>query len=319
MGNQQAQAKGIAERMLQNKALQENNGACSVAIIGGGKMGEALLAGLLRSSEYPAKALSPESFIVANPGEQRRAYLQQTYGVACVSDAACITKAPDVVVLAVKPQILPAVLESLRGCVVLGSNAESSLDASVQQDDSCRTPLIVSIAAGVTTATLRSLLPEGARVVRTMPNTPLLVGLGMTAVVGDGGATNEDVRFVRDLFSCLGKAAIVDEADMDAACAVSGSGPAYVAAFVEALRDGGVRQGLEPSLAQELALQTVLGTAHLMSDTDNSPEEVRLAVCSPKGTTLAALDAMNELGFGAVIERGVAAATKRSIELGALS
>ena len=283
----------------------------TIALIGGGKMGEAIMAGLIRSQEQPAGALGATCFEVANPGAQRRAYLEETYGVSCVEDGSLISDTPDVVILAVKPQVLPPVAASLRACPVFGG--ASSAGAAEKK------PLFVSIAAGITTQTLRSLLPEGARVVRTMPNTPLLVSAGMTAVVGDGGASADDVELVRALFACLGDAVVVEETAMDAVCAVSGSGPAYVAAFIEALRDGGVKQGLPFDLAQSLALQTVFGTAQLLLETKQTPEAVRKAVCSPGGTTLAALDAMNEAGFSSVIDKGVAAATKRSLELGALS
>ena len=270
-----------------------------IAFIGGGKMGEAIFAGLLSSQEGPAAALTVHSFAIANPGLPRREYLQKTYGVTCVANASELDAA-DVVFIAVKPQVLPGILEGLRASRLFAGN-----------------PLFVSIAAGITTKTLMNLLPAGARVVRTMPNTPLLIGRGMTAVVGDSGAAGEDVELVRQLFACLGSAAVVPEVDMDAVCAVSGSGPAYVAAMVEALRDGGVAEGLSSELAEQLALQTVLGTACLIAETGQAPEDVRKAVCSPGGTTLAALDAMYAAGFTSVFAKGVSAAKKRSIELGA--
>ena len=276
-----------------------------IALIGGGKMGEAIMGGLISSQKNPADQIQADSFIVANPGLERRCYLQENYGVCCVEDGAQIDEALDLVIIAVKPQVLPGVLASLRDLPAYNGKAGKG-------------PLFVSIAAGITTAALRKLLSPQARVVRTMPNTPLLIGAGMTAVVGDGGASSQDVDLVRSLFACLGTSVVVNEVEMDAVCAVSGSGPAYVAAMIEAMRDGGVAQGLSSQLAEELALQTVLGTSRLIFETKQTPQAVRLAVCSPGGTTLAALDAMNEAGFSSVIEKGVAAATKRSLELGAL-
>ncbi len=264
------------------------------------------MAGLISSPQHAAHDLSEASFVVANPGRERRQCLQERYGVSCVEDAALITEAPDVVFIAVKPQLISSVLTSLRDLPAYGGKAGTG-------------PLFVSVAAGITTKRLRELLPEGARVVRTMPNTPLLVGAGMTAVVGDGGASDEDVDLVYGLFACLGRAVVVDELQMDAVCAVSGSGPAYVAAMVESMRDGGVKQGLSYDLAETLALQTVLGTARLIHETNQAPQDVRRAVCSPGGTTLAALDAMDKAGFSAAVEKGVAAATQRSFELGAQS
>ena len=265
-------------------------------------MGEAILKGLLASKLAPADELDAASFVVANPGLERRTYLQQSYGVACVEQAPeC--GAADVVILAVKPQVMGSVLDSIHKTV-------SKCPAYAQA-------FYISIAAGITTSQLRAQLPEGARVVRTMPNTPLMVGAGITAVVSDGGASCEDVALVQSLFACLGTAVLVKECEMDAVCAVSGSGPAYMAAMIEALRDGGVEQGLSPQLATSLALQTMLGTARLIHETGASPEETRISVCSPGGTTLAALEAMNARDFSGTIQAGVAAATKRSKELGA--
>lgn len=267
-----------------------------IVVIGGGKMGEAVLGGWIAAQEGPAACLSAESFVVANPGEERRTYLQRTYGVACVADAREAVCA-DIVVLAVKPQVMMGVLEGIAGCGAYGG------------------ALFVSVAAGLTTETLEHALPDGARVVRTMPNTPLLVGCGATAVAGGAHASEEDVELVRDLFDCLGAAYVVDESLVDAVGAISGSGPAYVAAFIEALRDAGARFGLDARLAEELATQTVRGTAELMARKAQDAETTRIAVCSPGGTTLAALAAMDEAGFAAALDAGVAAAVRRSKEL----
>jgi pyrroline-5-carboxylate reductase len=273
-----------------------------IAIIGGGKMGEAILAGLIASNKNPAAAFVANSFIVANPGLARREYLEAKYGVKCVASALEIEDA-SLVILSIKPQVMPSVLEEIR-------EHTESWNAPLG-------PLYVSIAAGITSLSLTKMLNPGARVVRTMPNVPLMVGEGMTAVVANGGASSDDVFFVSDLFACLGRACVVDEACMDAVCAISGSGPAYVAYMVEALRDAGVEQGLDENLAQELALQTVFGTAKLLSTSAESPQQIRQSVCSPGGTTLAAIDAMDAIGFKELFSAGVAAATKRSKELGA--
>ncbi|WP_165056747.1 MULTISPECIES: pyrroline-5-carboxylate reductase [unclassified Adlercreutzia] len=278
-------------------------GACEVgrvSVIGGGKMGEAVLGGWIAAQEGPARALGAGSFGVADPGEERRAYLAERYGVACVPDARELPRA-DVVVLAVKPQVMMGVLETIRahGSYVGGEGG----------------PLFVSIAAGLTTERLEAALPEGARLVRVMPNTPLLVSAGATAVCAGARASRDDVRFVCELFSSLGLACEVPEADMDAVCALSGSGPAYVAALVEALRDAAAKHGIAPDLGEQLALQTVYGTALLMKETGISAETCRVNVCSPGGTTLAALNAMNAAGFASVFEAGVDAAVTRSKEL----
>ena len=274
-----------------------NSEMLPVVIVGGGKMGGALLAGWLASQEWPAASLVPENMTVVNPGAARRAFLEETYGVACVAQAGEVAEA-GMVVLAVKPQVMFEAIEQI--------NANPAFSGS---------HLFVSIAAGIPTARLEAALPEGARVVRVMPNTPLMVGQGASAVCGSASATSEDVAFVESLFACMGSACIVSEQDMDAVCALSGSGPAYVDAFIEALRDGAVAEGLDRELAEQLAVQTVLGAAALLQQTDTTPEKAREAVCSPGGTTLAGLDALYAAGFNEAVAAAVAAAARRSKEL----
>lgn len=270
------------------------------AIIGGGKMGEAILSGWLASDVPPAAGIGAADIQVVNPGAARRERLQAAYQVDCVADVADARRA-DVVILAVKPQVMMGVLESIAQLPAFQGGADG--------------PLFVSIAAGLATGRLQGALPAGAPLVRVMPNTPLMVGAGACAVCGGVNATEAQVRSVADLFGCLGRAVVVDEAEMDAVCALSGSGPAYVAAMIEALRDAGAAQGLPADLAEELALQTVLGTARLIAETGVTPQAAREAVCSPGGTTLAALDAMDAAGFARVFDAGVAAAVARSKEL----
>ena len=271
-----------------------------ILVVGSGKMGEAIVAGWISCKDAPADAIDAASVAIADPGADRRAYMQQTYGVATYPDA---SQAPvaDIVVLAVKPQVMMGVLENIAACETFqGANL----------------PLFVSIAAGISTAKIEGALPEGAHVVRVMPNTPLMVGAGASGVCQGALATTEDVNYVRDLFACLGEAVIVSEKDMDAVCGVSGSGPAYVAAMIEALVAAAENEGLDAVLAEKLATQTVYGTAKLMLDRNQSAEVTRIAVCSPGGTTLAALDAMHAHGFNDVFQAGVSACVKRSKELG---
>lgn len=274
--------------------------ATSIAIIGGGKMGGAILAGWIGSQEGAAASIGPEAIVVVNPGEVRRNQLASEYQVTCVAD---VSELPlcNLVVLAVKPQVMFDMLASLKDNPAYAGSLSDTL--------------FVSIAAGLGTDRLQAALPEGARLVRVMPNTPLLVGQGAAAVCASASSTDEDVAYVADLFGCMGTAVVVDEADIDAVCALSGSGPAYVAWLVECMRDAAVRQGLEAALAEKLALQTVLGTAQLIAETGVTPESCREAVCSPGGTTLAALDAMQATGFAESVDAGVAAAVRRSKEL----
>ena len=274
-----------------------------IALVGCGKMGGAALDGWLRSSKAPADALEASSFVVVSPREEHRAEIENAYGVATVADVSQLRGLGpfDTVVLAVKPQVMGAVLEGLAD--VCGADL----------------PLVVTIAAGIPTSRYEAALGHDARVVRVMPNMPLQVGMGASVVAGGSNASEEDVRLVNDLFDALGTSSVVPEDQIDAVGAISGSGPAYVAYMVEALRDAGVRAGLDAGLAESLALETVGGTYAAMKAQGSSPEEMRISVCSPKGTTLAALAAMDDAGFKEVFESGVQAAIRRSIELGGTS
>lgn len=297
-----------------------------IVVIGGGKMGEAILGGWIAAEGGAASEVTGRSIVVADPGKDRRAYLEQRYGVACVADASEV-EAADIVLLSVKPQVMMDVLDGMSGHAAYagrdggpdeGVNAARDADASADAVASVgenHGPLFISIAAGLPTSKIESVLAPGARLVRVMPNTPLLVGAGASVVTGGSHATAEDVELVRDLFGCMGFASVVEESQIDAVCALSGGGPAYVAYMIEALRDAGVSQGLDFELAEKLALETVYGTCKLMRDTGQSPADTRIAVCSPGGTTLAALSAMDEAGFVSVFEAGVSAAVKRSKEL----
>lgn len=264
-------------------------------------MGEAIMGGWIASKESLAGCLEASQFVVAECSQERREYLSNRYDVECVEDASYISGQPDVVLLAVKPQVMMDVLEKI-----------SQLDFCADKN---KMPLFISIAAGLPTKKIEAALPQGISLVRVMPNIPLLVSAGATSVAAGSYASESDVEMVRKLFACLGEAYVIDENLMDATCAVNGSGPAYVAAMIEALRDAGARQGLDSSLAESLAIQTVYGTVELMKQTGQDPEITRLSVCSPGGTTLAALDAMDKAGFAQVFDAGVDAAVRRSKEL----
>ena len=272
-----------------------------ILVIGAGKMGEALIAGWIASDGAPADSIAASDITAVEPSDARRAYLVEAHGISCIADAS-EAEGADIVVLAVKPQVMPQVLQTVADNAALNCGAEG--------------PLFVSIAAGVATSTIEAALAAGTRVVRVMPNTPLMVGAGASGVCGGACASAAEVEHVRDLFACMGEAVMVAEADMDAVCAVSGSGPAYVDALIEAMRDGGIAEGLDAALAEKLAIQTVFGTAKLLLETGMTPEDARIAVCSPGGTTLAGLDAMYAAGFTDSIVKGVKAAAARSRELG---
>lgn len=262
-----------------------------LTVVGGGRMGEAIIKGLL-----DAGALGADSIVVAEPVAERRATLTATHGVTCVADAAQAASQGDIVLLAVKPQVIDAVVDSIAAHV--GS------------------ALVISIAAGITCARLESHLPAGTAVVRVMPNTPAMVGEGMSVVSGGAEASREHVDLARELFDLVGIAIVIDERYQDAATAISGSGPAYVAMFVDALARAGVAQGLSRDVAQKLAVQTVRGTADMLEHTGMHPEQLVDGVASPGGTTIAAIGELERGGFRAAISSAVSAAVRRAKELG---
>ncbi|HEY5540714.1 MAG TPA: pyrroline-5-carboxylate reductase [Coriobacteriia bacterium] len=262
----------------------------TLAVIGGGRMGEAIVGGLVHSG-----AVSAHRITVAEPSADRQAALATTFGVHCVADGAKALPA-DTVILAVKPQIIDSVVTSL----------SSALSGS----------LVVSIAVGVSCARLEAMLPSGTPVVRVMPNTPALVSEGMSVVSGGSEATAEQIELVRALFANLGRAIVLDESYQDAAMAISGAGPAYFALVVDALARGGVRQGLPRDVAQALAIQTMLGTARLLDVTGMHPEALVDGVTSPGGTTIAAVEALESRAVRSAFAEAVAAAVRRAKELG---
>jgi pyrroline-5-carboxylate reductase len=263
-----------------------------IGIIGAGAMAEALAGGLLASG-VDAGALR-----LSDPDPARRKHVEQKLGLATSDDNATLVAESDLVVLAVKPQILPVVLAGL---------------ATVE--DRTR-PLWVSIAAGVRIAKLEAALGAGARVVRAMPNTPALVQGGATAIVGNDAATPDDLARATSLFASVGTCwKAPREALLDAVTGLSGSGPAYVFVFLEALGDAGVRMGLPRDAADQLALQTVLGASKLAIEDGRPPAALKDQVTSPGGTTIAGLERLEAAGFRAAVHDAVAAATRRSEEL----
>jgi pyrroline-5-carboxylate reductase len=259
-------------------------------------MGEAIVAGLVNGAMF-----DPASLIVADPGDDRRAHLRASYGISCVADGTRIVH-PTTVLLAVKPQVLREVCEPLAASVAF---------------DPVR---VVSIAAGVTTSTLRSIFTTGA-IVRVMPNAPLMVGAGMSAICVASDTPRAEGELVRELFSLMGEAVLLDEALMNAATAIFGSGPAYFALFAEELAKAGERVGLTPADSLLFAIQTLKGTARYLELTEATPAELRVAVTSPGGTTQAALESFaargtqEAQGLSELVARAVEAALQRAEEL----
>ena len=228
-----------------------------VAFIGGGNMAEALLKGFLG-----ARLFSSQSLCVSDVREDRLAFLAQAYGVGTTPDNVAAARQADILLLAVKPQVIRPVLEGLRQVV---SPAK----------------LLVSIAAGVPTTVLEDQFAHPVRVVRVMPNTPALVQEGASALARGRHATEEDLALAQQLFSAVGTVVVVGEPLMDAVTGLSGSGPAYVFVIIEALADAGVRAGLPREVAQMLAAQTVRGAARMVLETGKHPGVLKDMVASP--------------------------------------
>ena len=259
-----------------------------VGVIGGGSMGGAIARGLVASGALPGSSV----FVCDHNAAKLEALAQA--GVTTVADAdAVLADAPDVVVLAVKPQVLGALLKQLSGR--LG-------DA-----------LVVSIAAGVTLETLEGALP-GSRVVRVMPNLPVAVRSGASAVCGGHGATAADVELVRGLFAQLGAAKVMREDQLDAEGAVVGCAPAFFALAVDAFTRAGIRAGLPAAAAREMVNATMLGVAEMLAESGEHPRAYMERVTSPGGTTAAALYELEPLLTQGAYD-AVDAALERTAEL----
>jgi pyrroline-5-carboxylate reductase len=266
-----------------------------LAILGSGNMGEALVKGLLRAGKVP-----PESLVCTDERAERREELQKRYGVHVSGDNRAAVAGADIVVIAVKPQVIDAVLEAIAPAV----------DAK---------KLVISIAAGVPIAALARKLGAGVRIIRTMPNTPALVGAGATALARGPHATEQDLEQALALFEAVGVAVVVEEHHLDAVTGLSGSGPAFVFMAIEALADGGVKVGLARPVAMALAAQAVMGSAKLVLETGEHPGRLKDQVTSPGGTSIAGVHALEQHGFRAALIAAVEAATRRSRELGELA
>jgi pyrroline-5-carboxylate reductase len=256
-------------------------------------MATALAKGCVESSLVKA-----DQVLAADPhADARRVFSEQVSGINVFDNNEPILKRADIIVLAVKPQVMSAVLEEIKPLV-----------RSEQ--------LFVSIAAGITLARLEQALPPRSRVIRVMPNTPCLVGLGASCYSRGANATETDADHVRQILASVGAAFEVPEASLDAVTGLSGSGPAFIYRVIESLAAGGTQMGLPPELSLQLAAQTAKGAAEMVLTTGRSPAELREQVTSPGGTTLAGLNRLAELQGAEAFSEAVVAATKRSAELG---
>ncbi|MGD8860508.1 MAG: pyrroline-5-carboxylate reductase [Myxococcales bacterium] len=263
-----------------------------IAFIGAGNMASALIEGLLA-----AGTSAPERLTATDPRPEARDALRDKHGIAVTPDNLAVAREADVVVLAVKPQAFGQVLSQLAGAT--GPDT-----------------LAVSIAAGVPISVIEGGLAAGTRVVRAMPNTPSLVGAGATAIAAGSHASDPDMDVTAAIFESVGIVERVDETLLDAVTGLSGSGPAYVFAMIEAMTAAGVKVGLPETTAAALAAQTVYGAGKLLRETGESPEALRRKVTSPGGTTQAGLERLGDRGFADVIADAVGRATERARELG---
>jgi pyrroline-5-carboxylate reductase len=257
-----------------------------VGLVGTGIIGEALIEVLLRSG------LSKESLFIAEKGEERRDEIITRFGVSEIKDYGSL----DAILLAVKPQDFMATLGSI----------SESLSSS---------PLIVSFAAGIKIKLIEEKLGKSSRVIRVMPNTPMVMGRGMSAISLGGTATSDDQEWVSEFLSKAGEVIIVDESLQDAVTATSGSGPAYYFAFTEAVAGGARRLGISPEDASALAGQTLIGAALMVDKSGKDLKTLRENVTSPNGTTAAALKSFADSGLEEIVYNAMKAAHDRSIEL----
>lgn len=263
----------------------------TVTFIGGGNMARSLVAGL-RAAGRPGASIE-----VIEPTASTAAALARCYAVRTAASIAEAALDGATWVLAVKPQVMAGVCADLAPRMRPGQR-------------------VVSIAAGITTATLRQWLGEAATIVRAMPNTPALLGAGMTGLYADAGVADGDREAVAAILAAAGQVRwIDDEVLMDAVTAVSGSGPAYVFAFAEALEAAAIAQGLPADAARQLVVQTIVGAGRMLADSGQSPAQLRTAVTSPNGTTQAALEAFAAGGLADLVATAVEAATRRGREL----
>ena len=262
-----------------------------LGIIGAGNMASAIIGGIIKKGIIPANEI-----ICSTPVEAERTKAANAFGINVTESNTEVVKSAEVLLLAVKPQVVPVVVEEIKDTV------------SADQ-------LIISIVAGKTIAWYNEAFGRNLKIVRTMPNTPALVGEGCSAVCRNDLVSDDDFHFVMELLESFGKAYTVPESLMDVVVGVSGSSPAYVFLFIEAMADAAVAGGMPRKQAYEFAAQSVLGSAKMVLETGKHPGELKDMVCSPAGTTIEAVRALEEGGFRGVVMDAVTACIDKSKSL----
>jgi len=261
-------------------------------MMGAGNMAGALIRGMLAS-----KQVAPEQIRASDVRKERLSEIESEFGIKTHTDNRELVDWANLVVLAVKPQVMDRALDQIAGAIKPGT-------------------LVVSIAAGVPIRALESRLPDTVRVVRAMPNTAAIVLAGATGIAPGSRATDADIDVTRALFDATGRSVVLDESLIDAVTGLSGSGPAYVMLMIEALADGGVKVGLHRDTALLLAAQTVYGSAKLLLDTKEHPGRLKDMVTSPGGTAIAGLHTLESGGLRRTLIDAVEVASRRAQELG---
>ncbi|GLI37142.1 pyrroline-5-carboxylate reductase [Geobacter hydrogenophilus] len=264
---------------------------CRLGFIGGGNMAEAIIKGLL------AGGVTAAELVVAEPMAERREFLQSAYGIDVRADNGEVAAMTDALIIAVKPQVFRGMASALGAAGFAGK-------------------LVISIMAGISIGGMEEACGGSSRVIRVMPNTPALALAGASAICRGKNATDDDLFFAQGIFDLVGTTCVVDEKLMDAVTGLSGSGPAYVFMFIEALSDAGLKNGLPRDVATRLAAQTVLGSAKLLLETGDHPGVLKEKVTSPGGTTIAGVASLERDAFRGTVMAAVDAATARSAELG---
>jgi pyrroline-5-carboxylate reductase len=263
-----------------------------IGVIGTGNMGESLISGLIF-----AKSSVPQNIICSDVRREKLKWIKDTYRVVTTTSNTDVVKASEIVIYAIKPQIMASVLRE----------TAAYLDMS---------KTVISIAAGVPLAAIESCLNKDLRLIRVMPNIAASVKEGAAAITAGKHATKEDLKVAKAIFDSVGKSVIVEEELMDAITGLSGNGPAYIFLIVDALADAGVKMGLSREDALFLSAQTVLGAAKLLLETDEHPGRLKDKVTSPGGTAIASLHTIEEGGLRTTLINAVEVGTKRSRELG---
>jgi pyrroline-5-carboxylate reductase len=264
----------------------------TIGFLGAGNMAEAIIRGLLEGTGVP-----PERVWASAPRRERMDMLAERYGIRVTTDNTELCANAQILLLAVKPQIMDRVLLEVGKKVA-------------------RDALVISIAAGISTEAIESRLSPGAHVIRAMPNTPALVRSGATALSPGAHATDDDLATARFIFDAVGISLVLDESQLDAVTGLSGSGPAYVFLILEALADAGVKVGLSRRDAQRLAAQTMMGASKMLLETNEHPGRLKDMVTSPGGTAIVGLHTLEQGGLRTTLINAVESATRRAQELG---